>query len=304
MPEDVRQDMHKILQLPLGYTNGQQITVGQVTTLEETQAPGTIQRLDRQPSMLISFGTSGRGSADVANDVEAALRSQIDFPTGYDVTFVGMTDIQRDAFTQLASAMGLSILLIYMLLVALYQSWLQPLAILFALPVTVVGAFGGLLLTGNSINIVSLLGVIMLIGIVAKNAILLVDYTNILRRDHGYNDIKAALVEAGRVRLRPILMTVFAIVFALMPLLFGQGAGSELRAPMAAVLIGGNISSTLLTLLLVPVMYYFFEWLSATSSKIYRKIFGTAVVEEKDTTGKGSSGGGRLPEAGVASPQT
>jgi HAE1 family hydrophobic/amphiphilic exporter-1 len=303
MPEDVRQEMSKILQLPLGYANGQQITVGQVAALEETQSPGTIQRLDRQPSMLISFGTSGRGSADVANDVEAALRSQIDFPAGYDVTFVGMTDIQRDAFAQLAGAMALSVLLIYMLLVALYQSWLQPLAILFVLPVTVVGAFGGLLLTGNSINMVSLLGVIMLIGIVAKNAILLVDYTNILRRDHGYNDIKAALVEAGRVRLRPILMTVFAIVFALMPLLCGQGAGSELRAPMAAVLIGGNISSTLLTLLLVPVMYYFFEWLSATSSKIYRKIFGTAAVEEKGTTGKGSSGGGRLPEAGVAGPQ-
>ncbi len=303
MPEDARQDMSKILQLPLGYTNGQQITVGQVAALEETQSPGTIQRLDRQPSVLISFGTSGRGSADVANDVEAALRSQIDFPAGYDVTFVGITDIQRDAFAQLAGAMALSVLLVYMLLVALYESWLQPLAILFVLPVTVVGAFGGLLLTENSINIVSLLGVIMLIGIVAKNAILLVDYTNILRRDHGYDDIKAALVEAGRVRLRPILMTVFAIVFALLPLLFGQGAGAEMRAPMAAVLIGGNISSTLLTLILVPVMYYFFEWLSATFTRIYRKIFG-AVSKEKDTTGKGPGGASRIPEPGVAAPQT
>jgi HAE1 family hydrophobic/amphiphilic exporter-1 len=185
-----------------------------------------------------------------------------------------MTDIQRDAFSQLATAMGLSVLLIYMLLVALYQSWLQPLSILFALPVTLVGAFGGLLLTGNSINIMSLLGVIMLIGIVAKNAILLVDYTNILREEQGY-DVKTALVEAGRVRLRPILMTVFAIVFALLPLLFGQAAGSEMRAPMAAVLIGGNISSTLLTLVLVPVMYYFFEWLSQTSGALYRRVMGT-----------------------------
>jgi len=183
-----------------------------------------------------------------------------------------MTDVQRDAFTQLASAMALSVLLIYMLLVALYQSWLQPLAILFSLPVALVGAFGGLWLTGNSINIMSLLGVIMLIGIVAKNAILLVDYTNILRSEQGYS-IKEALVEAGRVRLRPILMTVLTIVFALLPLLFGTAAGAEMRAPLAAVVIGGNISSTLLTLILVPTVYNFFEWLSRMSAILYRKIF-------------------------------
>jgi HAE1 family hydrophobic/amphiphilic exporter-1 len=249
--------------------------------------------------MLISYGTSGRGAADVANDVEAALRSQINFPAGYDMVFVGMTDIQRDAFAQLASAMALSVLLIYMLLVALYESWLQPLAILFALPVTVVGAFGGLLLTGNSINIISLLGVIMLIGIVAKNAILLVDYTNILRRNHGYDDVKAALVEAGRVRLRPILMTVFAIVFALMPLLFGTGAGSEMRAPMAAVLIGGNISSTLLTLLLVPVMYYFFEWLSVSFSRLRHKLLGAPDTKPDDQGDKGRPDPTPAPQPGA-----
>ncbi len=274
MPVDIREDMQKIMQLPLGFYNGQQITVGQIAHIEETRSPGTIQRLDRQPSMLISYGVSGQGAADVANDVETALRANIDFPAGYDLKFVGMTDVQRDAFTQLASAMALSVLLIYMLLVALYQSWLQPLAILFSLPVALVGAFGGLWLTGNSINIMSLLGVIMLIGIVAKNAILLIDYTNILRTEQGYS-IKESLVEAGRVRLRPILMTVFAIVFALLPLLFGTAAGAEIRAPMAAVLIGGNISSTLLTLILVPVVYNFFEWLSRVSTILYRKIFGS-----------------------------
>ncbi|RME74995.1 MAG: efflux RND transporter permease subunit [Chloroflexi bacterium] len=274
LPESARQDLPRIMQLPLGYLNGQRITLGQVARIEDTLAPGRIERLNRSPSLLIRFAASGRGQADVANDVEAALRSQLDLPPGYDLEFVGLTDIQRDAFSQLFWAMGLSVLLIYMLLVALYQSWLQPLAILFSLPVTIVGAFGGLLLTGNSINIMSLLGLVMLIGIVAKNAILLVDYTNILRQEHGYTDRKAALVEAGRVRLRPILMTVFAIVFALLPLLFGQGAGAEIRAPMAAVLIGGNISSTLLTLILVPVMYNFFEWLSAVSRQIYRRLAG------------------------------
>jgi HAE1 family hydrophobic/amphiphilic exporter-1 len=272
MPEAIRENMGRVLQLPLGYYHGRTISLGQVAHVEETRAPGAIERLNREPSTLITFSAAGRGSADVANEVEAALREQLDLPAGYSLKFVGMTDIQRDAFAQLANALALSVLLIYMLLVALYQNWLQPLAILFALPVTVVGAFGGLLLTGNSINIMSLLGLVMLVGIVAKNAILLVDYTNILRTDHGF-ELKSALVEAGRVRLRPILMTVFAIVFALLPLLFGAAAGAEIRAPMAAVLIGGNISSTLLTLVLVPVMVNFFEWLSGVSMALYHRIF-------------------------------
>jgi HAE1 family hydrophobic/amphiphilic exporter-1 len=297
-PKAVRENMPQVLQLPLGYFNGERISVGQVTAIEEAKSPGSIQRLNRQPSMLVRYNVSGRGSADVANEVEAALNAQIDFPAGYQVKFTGMTDIQRDAFTQLATAMGLSVLLIYMLLVALYQSWLQPLSIMFALPVTLVGAFGGLLLTGNSINIMSLLGVIMLIGIVAKNAILLVDYTNILRTEHGF-EIKHALVEAGRARLRPILMTVFAIVFALLPLLFGTAAGSEMRAPMAAVLIGGNISSTLLTLVLVPVMYYFFEWLGQTFGSLYRRVMGSDTPQEESTIHQGPQGPASAPQPGA-----
>ncbi len=272
LAEEPRTDLSQLMQLPLGYSQGRQISLGQVAEVSSTQAPGNIERLNRQPSLLLEFGVSGRGAADVANEVEAALRSQLDFPAGYEVQFVGMTDAQRDAFSQLGFAMLLSVLLIYMLLVALYENFLQPLAILFSLPVAVVGALGGLYLTGNSLNIMSLLGLVMLVGIVAKNAILLVDYTNTLRQDHGYTDVKAALVEAGRVRLRPILMTVFAIVFALLPLLFGTGAGSEIRAPIAAVLIGGNISSTLLTLLLVPVMYYFFERFSTSLNGLRRRL--------------------------------
>lgn len=273
LDSDTRADINQVMQLPLGYYQGQQISLGQVTYTADTDAPGKIERYNRQPSMLIEYGTSGAGAADVANEIETTLRSVMDFPLGYELQFVGMTDMQRDAFSQLGAALALSVLLIYMLLVALYESWLQPLAILFSLPVAMVGALGGLYLTNNSLNIMSLLGVIMLVGIVAKNAILVVDYTNVLRREHDYTDVKAALVEAGRVRLRPILMTVFAIVFALLPLLFGTGAGSEIRAPIAAVLIGGNISSTLLTLLLVPVMYYFFEWFSAAFNRLRHRLF-------------------------------
>lgn len=275
-----RTDVERLARLPLGFYQGQQISLGQVTTRADSDAPGKIERFNRQPSMMIEFGTNGRGAADVANEVEAALRANLDFPPGYDVQFVGMTDVQREAFAQLGFALGLSVLLIYMLLVALFESWLQPLAILFSLPVAAVGALAGLYLTGNSMNIMSLLGLIMLVGIVAKNAILLVDYTNVLRREQGYSDLKSALVEAGRVRLRPILMTVFAIVFALLPLLFGSGAGAEMRAPIAAVLIGGNISSTLLTLLLVPVMVNFFAGLASLFSRLKGQLAGTPAAVE------------------------
>ncbi|MEW5960675.1 MAG: efflux RND transporter permease subunit, partial [Chloroflexota bacterium] len=287
-----RTDLNKVRQLPVGYYQGQQISLGQVSYTAATDAPGKIERYNRQPSMLFEYQTSGRGAADVANDIEAALRARLELPPGYDLEFVGMTTAQRDAFSQLGSALAISVLIIYMLLVALYESWLQPLAILFSLPVAAVGALGGLYLTGNSLNIMSLLGLIMLVGLVAKNAILVVDYTNVLRREHGYTDLKAALVEVGRVRLRPILMTVFAIVFALLPLLFGSGAGAEIRAPIAAVLIGGNISSTLLTLVLVPVMVNFFEWFCLFFGRLYRKLFGSPAQEDENRPG----GSGQKPQ--------
>jgi HAE1 family hydrophobic/amphiphilic exporter-1 len=169
--------------------------------------------------------------------------------------------------------MLLGVILVYMLMVALYQSWLQPLAIMFSLPVTLVGAFGGLWLTGNTLNIISLMGIILLIGVVTKNAILIVDFTNNLRENEGYAR-KEALVQAGRLRLRAVLMTTLALVLALLPLLLGAGAGSEGRAPLAAVVIGGNISSTLLTLILVPVVYNFFDWGSGLFSRVLRAIIG------------------------------
>lgn len=273
MPAEARTNPRQLLHLPLAYLANERVTLGQVAAVEETRAPASISRAGRQPELTIIAGASGRGSADVANDIEQALTVSIDFPAGYGFDFAGQTDIQRDSFTQLSGALLLSILLIYMLLVAQYQNWLHPLAIMFALPVTLVGAFGGLWLTGNTLNVMSLLGIIMLAGIVVKNAILLVDFTNILRFERGYSR-REALIEAGRLRLRPILMTTFAIVFALLPLLFGQGAGAELRAPLAAVVIGGNVSSTLLTLILVPVVYNFFDWAGSRVNALAGKVLG------------------------------
>jgi HAE1 family hydrophobic/amphiphilic exporter-1 len=273
-----RGNLDRLLEMPLGYVSGKQIRLNQVASLVDARAPGTIGRSNRENTITIQVGSSGRGDADTANAIEAAVNSQVNFPDGYGIRLVGATEVQRDAFSQLATALGLSIILIYILLVALYQSWLQPLAIMFALPVTLVGAFGGLYLTGNTLNLLALLGVIMLAGIVTKNAILIVDFTNILRFEQGYAR-KEALATAGRLRLRPILMTTAAIVFSLLPVLLGTGAGAEIRAPLAAVVIGGNISSTLLTLILVPVMYNMFEAASDIGKRIFRKSSAGAQAE-------------------------
>ncbi len=279
MGEAVRNDFNQLLRLPLGYRNGQMVTLDQVSTIERSQAAAHISRADRQRVLTISTGVSGRGGADVTNEVEAAIRRQVTFPAGYAFQFSGISQIQRQSFADLAAALILSIVLVYMLLVALFQSWLHPLAIMFSLPVALVGAFGGLWLFGKTLNMVSILGIILLVGVVTKNAILLVDFTNVLRQERGYNR-KAALVEAGRLRLRPILMTTAAIVFALLPLLFGVSAGSELRAPLAAAVIGGNISSTMLTLILVPVVYNFFDGGSSLLASVLRRMLGTGKKEE------------------------
>ncbi len=281
LEETARDDLTRLLQMPVSYVRGQPITLDRVVELEQTQAPARISRSDRQRVLTVSSGVSGgQATGDVTNAIEAAINEQVEFPVGYGFDFVGEAEAQRESFAQLGQSILLAIALIYMLLVALYQSWLQPLAIMFSLPVTLVGAFGGLWLTGNTLNLISLLGVVLLTGVVTKNAILIVDFTNMLRLEEGM-ERKKALVRAGRMRLRAVLMTTLTLVFALLPLLLGTGAGAETRAPLAAVVIGGTISSTLLTLVLVPVVYNFFDWGGGLSSRVFGTLFGTAPPREE-----------------------
>ncbi len=298
MNEQTRTDPQKLLAMPVGYVDGEVVYLSQIANVEDSQAPGTITRSNRQPSITIQLGASGRGAGDITNDIEAALNAQLNMPAGYKFQLAGQTEMQRESFADLGSALVLSILLIYMLLVALYQSFMQPLAIMFTMPMGLVGAFLGLWLTGNSLNIMSILGIIMLTGLVTKNAVLLIDFTNQLR-DEGY-DIKHALVESGRLRLRPILMTVLSLVLALLPLLFSNTAGTEMRAPIAAVIVGGLSFSTLLTFFLVPVVYNFFEWLSATSTSVVRRALG---LQKRTAAGsgtdKGQQGPTPAPQAGA-----
>jgi HAE1 family hydrophobic/amphiphilic exporter-1 len=159
----------------------------------------------------------------------------------------------EESFGYLGESLILAVILVYLILAAQFESFFEPLSIMLSLPLSIVGMAGMLKLTGDTVNIMSLIGLIMLMGLVTKNAILLVHYAKVLRK--GGMDRREALINSGRTRLRPILMTTFAMIFGMMPLAFALGSGAEMRAPMARAVIGGLITSTVLTLLVVPVMY-------------------------------------------------
>jgi hydrophobic/amphiphilic exporter-1 (mainly G- bacteria), HAE1 family len=254
------QNPAQIAKMPVAFQNGMPVHLGDIAKIQLGSGPTQISRQDRKRVITLSGVVVGRSTGDVARDLRAQIK-QYGTPPGYSINLAGSVTQMEDTFTKLLSALVLSIVLIYMLMVALFESFIHPLTIMFALPVSLVGAFGGLMLTGNTFNLFSLIGIIMLMGLVAKNAILLVDYTNTLRgRGVPRNQ---ALMEAGRTRLRPILMTTATIVAAMIPLALKLEAGAESRSPMAVVVIGGVLSSTLLTLVLVPVMYTLLDGLQA-----------------------------------------
>lgn len=277
-----RRDLSRVLRLPVGFRNGQPVTLDQVTTVERGEAPAQIQRLNRQRYLTVRANVQDRSAGRVADDISAGLAARLNLPPGYRAQLGGVQEVQEESFRDMYAALALSVVLLYMLLVALYESFMHPLAIMFSQPVAMVGAFGAMLLTGATVNLISLLGMILLIGIVTKNAILLIDFTNILRRERGLPRRKA-LVEAGRLRLRPILMTTFAIVLAQLPIALRTSSGAEIRSPMAIVIIGGSLSSLLLTLILVPTVYTYLDGLGGFFSRLFRRL-GPAAGPESQVT--------------------
>jgi HAE1 family hydrophobic/amphiphilic exporter-1 len=242
--------------LPLAVGNGAVIRLGQVATVTRTNAPAQINDQNRQLQVSVDAATQGIPTGKATQEV-TELMGRLGLPPGYSWSLGGESQQQQQVFGPLTQAFGLSVVLVYMLTSALYESLLYPLAILFSLPLATVGAFSALAVSGNTLNLYSFMGLIMLMGLVAKNAILLVDFTQILR-ERGLTRIEA-IVEAGRARLRPILMTTATMVFAMLPLALKIGSGSEERSPMATVLIGGLVTSTLLTLFFVPCMYTYLD---------------------------------------------
>ena len=196
------------------------------------------------------------------------MRAQGAVPAGYTVLLGGQAEDQAKAFGNIFLALGLSIVLVYMLLAALYESLVLPFATMFALPVAVVGAFIALAASRNTLNLLSMIGMIVLMGLVGKNGILLVDYTNTLRQQGVPRS--EALKQAGPTRLRPIIMTTSALLVGMLPLALGIEEGSEIYIGMAWVIIGGMVSSTLLSLLVVPCMYTYFDDLQSLIGRIWR----------------------------------
>lgn len=237
------------------------VTLGQVATLTQATGPVAINSINREPTLTLRAVISGQPLGTVAAGLQQALGA-LQLPAGYSFQLTGQVQQFNAAIATLGGALGMALLLQYMLLVALYESWLLPLVRFSALPLGLIGALLALLITHNTLNIFSLIGMIMAEGLVTKNGILLVDYTNTLR-ERGY-ERTAALTEAAQTRIRPILMTTATMVFGMLPLAFKLEAGAESRAPMAVVVIGSLLSSTLLTLFVVPVLYTLLDDLQQT----------------------------------------
>lgn len=232
--------------------NGKIIELRDFAEITQALGPNKLERYDRIPSLTIKASVFGRPMGTVGEEVKIALNEKF-HPTDYSIEFKGQMERQADAFGSLFTAIIAALIFVYLVMVALYNSYLYPFVVLFSIPVAVVGALLALALSGESLTIFSMIGMIMLIGLVAKNAILIVDFTNKLREEG--RTVKEALVEAGKERLRPILMTTLSMVIGMLPIALASGDGAESKNGLAWVIIGGLTSSLLLTLVLVPAVY-------------------------------------------------
>jgi len=233
------------------------VPLAQVAKLEQTLGPQTINREDQVRTVYVDSEIHGRDLGSVAADIEEKL-AELETPPGYTVGIGGEQAEMMEAFGELSTAMILAVLLVYLVMAAQFESLLYPLVVMFSLPNAFTGGILALVISGYSFSVLSFIGAIVLSGIVVNNAIILVDYINQLRRLHGV-PYRKAIAEAGKARLRPVLMTSFTTCLAMLPLVLGLGEGAEMQAPLATVVLGGLLASTFFTLVLVPVMYSLFD---------------------------------------------
>ena len=232
------------------------VPLRQVAELVESTSPQIIKRQDLQRRVGIYANAEGRPAGDVGSDVQK-IASAMDLPPGYSLKAAGQQQDMQESFQAALAALALAIVFIYLILASQFASFTQPVAIMASLPFSLIGVFLALLITGTTLNLFSIIGFIMLMGLVTKNAILLVDFANRARR--GGASLVDALQTAGQVRLRPIIMTTAAMIGGMLPLALGIGEGGETQAPMGRAIIGGVVTSTLLTLIVVPVIYTYLD---------------------------------------------
>jgi HAE1 family hydrophobic/amphiphilic exporter-1 len=250
--------------------NGKPVTVllDQVADVIESTAPDAITRKDLSREIRIESNIEGRALGDVTADLNAAI-ARMQIPAGYRVSFGGDAENLQESMGYALQSLALAVIFIYIILASQFGSFIQPIAIMMTLPLSLIGVLIGLLVTGSTLNMFSIIGFIMLMGLVTKNAILLVDYSNQGRR--AGKSLRDSLADAGAVRLRPIVMTTLAMIFGMLPMAIGLGEGGEQRAPMAHAVIGGLISSTLLTLVFVPVVLTLLDPLGARVARLFPK---------------------------------
>jgi len=246
-------NINDVRSLNFANAQGQTFQLSQFATVTESMGASVLQRMNRLSSITINAGVQGRSVGTVGDEIKAGIE-KLKLPDGVSWEFGGDLEQQADAFGSLLAALGIGILLVYLIMVALYENAVYPFVVLFALPLATIGAFLALALTQNELTIFSMIGLIMLMGLVAKNGILLVDFTN-QRKAEGA-ELVEALLDAGRERFRPILMTTIAMIVGMLPIAMATGSGAEVKNGMAWVIIGGLTSSLLLTLIVVPCVYY------------------------------------------------
>ena len=248
------------------------VRLSQVADVTPSTGPNQINRRDLNREINIDANALGRSSGDVSADIRKVLDG-IAWPPGYRYVFGGSTKNMNESFSYAVGALALAVVFIYMILASQFRSFLQPLALMSSLPLTLIGVVLALLIFRSTLNMFSIIGIVMLMGLVTKNAILLVDFairsraasSRRARADHDVAPMgrEEALLHAAQVRLRPILMTTLAMIFGMVPLAFALTEGSEQRAPMGQAVIGGVITSSLLTLVVVPVIYCYLDDLAA-----------------------------------------
>jgi hydrophobic/amphiphilic exporter-1 (mainly G- bacteria), HAE1 family len=251
LPDDLKSGLERLDFLMVRSSQGQLIPLSNVVKVVRGEGPTQIERQARQRQITVFAGLEKIPLGDATKIVDAKAAQVV--PASLTTDYAGMAQVMGESFGYMGFALFMAVVIVYMILASQFDSFVHPFTIMLSLPLSVIGAFGGLFVTRMTLNIFSMIGVIMLMGLVTKNAILLVDFANHARQQ-GKNT-KEALLEAGSTRLRPIVMTTLAMIFGMLPVALALGEGGETRAPMAVTVIGGLITSTLLTLVVVPVVY-------------------------------------------------
>ncbi len=266
-PED-RESASTMQRISVRARDGKLVELANVVKVEEGTGPSVINRVDRQRAITVFASLESKPLGQAKDELDG-IASKI-LPSDYLPKYQGMADTMKESFGYLLFALMLGVIMAYMILAAQFESFVHPVTVLLSLPLSFVGAFGALFITGKTLNIFSFIGLILLMGLVKKNAILLVDYTNVLR-GRGMSR-REAILQAGPVRMRPILMTTFAMVFGMLPIALGVGEGAETRAPMGISVIGGLLTSLVLTLIVIPSAYDIFDdWQERFKNRKSRK---------------------------------